>query len=80
MADVDGEPLLLHLDNWTYLSFNSIGARIWELLETPRSEDDLVALLAEEFDAEKSVIARDVNAFLEVLRRDGFVACTEDAL
>jgi hypothetical protein len=79
VAEVDGEPLLLHLDSWTYLSFNPVGARIWELLETPRGKAELIGLLGDEFDADDAVIARDVTTFLDGLESDAFVVVAAGA-
>lgn len=40
------------------------GAAIWEILEPPISEAELVELLIEVFDAEADVVAADVHALL----------------
>lgn len=37
--------MLFHRDRHTTVVLNPLGARIWELLETPRAEDDLAEIL-----------------------------------
>lgn len=73
-ADADGQPLLLHVTNWTYLSFNEVGGRIWQHLAEPRSRDELLGLLASEFDAPGAQIGADLDTFVSVLKAKGFLA------
>ncbi|HEX9965859.1 MAG TPA: PqqD family protein [Allosphingosinicella sp.] len=72
-AEVDGEPRLLHLRSWTYMAFDPIGERIWELLAEPRDEEGLVQALLAEFDGDEAQIRADVTAFLERLYLQGFL-------
>jgi hypothetical protein len=58
--------------------FNETAARIWELLETPRSIDDLVGALGDEFDAEPAALRREVEAFVTDLGGKGLLAPVSD--
>ncbi len=49
------------------------GARIWELLPECEGEDDIVKALAQEYDAEESVLKEDVKEFLEKLKGYGII-------
>jgi hypothetical protein len=73
VAELDGKPHLLSLSSWTYLSFNGSGARIWELLVEPRERDWLLRRLLEEYDADEEQVGRELDLFLEDLRRKGFL-------
>jgi hypothetical protein len=54
--------------------FNETGARIWELLETPRSVDDLVRALADEYEgATAEGLRREVEAFVADLGGKGLL-------
>lgn len=70
---VDDELVVLNVRAGCYVAIDRIGRRIWELLESPWLVDDLIAVLATEFDADPSVIAADLAAFLHELERDGMV-------
>jgi PqqD family protein of HPr-rel-A system len=55
--------------------FNETGARIWELLETASSVDEIVATLAEEYEAASpDDLRREVQAFLDDLGSKGLAA------
>jgi hypothetical protein len=54
--------------------FNQTGARIWILLSTPRSLDDLATTLADEYDAPLADLRAEVAAFIADLRRKGLCA------
>lgn len=43
---------------------NETAARIWELLEAPRSVDELCEALEEEFEAEPAALRAEVEAFV----------------
>jgi hypothetical protein len=59
--------VLLNLDTGVYFGLNPVGARVWELLETPRSEAEVQASIAEEFEVDPDVALRDVREFLASL-------------
>lgn len=49
------------------------GARVWALLESPRTVRDLLQHLASEFDVDAVACDADVHPFLEMLLRDGLL-------
>jgi hypothetical protein len=72
-APVDDDVVFLNPSTDSYIALDRIGRRIWELLESPRRFEDLVAALAAEFDTEVSVVSADVTAFLGELEREKMV-------
>lgn len=52
---------------------NATASRVWDLLETPRTRDDLVALLGNEFDAPAEALGADVDALLDELGAKGLI-------
>lgn len=66
---VAGETLLVPIrsrvgDLASIYSFNGTGSSIWQLLETPKTVDELVAAVAQEYDAEQERVEKDVKEFL----------------
>lgn len=53
--------------------FNETGSLIWKLLETPRSLEDLVAAVAEEYEAAHERVEKDVAQFVSDMRSAGLV-------
>jgi len=66
--DLDGEAVLLDLSSGTYFGLNEVGTRVWQLLADGRDEDQIVATLIAEYEADPAVIARDVARLLGDLR------------
>jgi hypothetical protein len=66
--DLDGEAVLLDLSSGTYFGLNEVGTRVWQLAAGNRDEAQIVAALADEYDADRAVIAGDVAALLADLR------------
>ncbi len=69
---VDGQAVLVDLDQGRALALNAAGSLLWSRLEG-RSEPELVAALQEEFEVDAQRAAADVREFLALLERRGFV-------
>lgn len=52
---------------------NPTATRIWDLLETPHTPDELVAILTAEFDASPEQLRADLDALLGELASKGLV-------
>lgn len=72
-AEVDGDLVALHIENGTYYSFNETAARIWALLDRPKSVTELCATLAAEFEVDPQLCATEVLLLLRDLEKDGLV-------
>lgn len=72
-AELDGKPLLLNLRDWTHVSLNETGARIWELLAEPTGAGVLLERLLEEFEAPEELLKRDLEGFLRQLGAEGLI-------
>jgi hypothetical protein len=66
-APIDGEVVILSVERGSYFGLDEIGSEIWRRLETPVRVDALCETLVENYDAERSIIERDVLALLEKL-------------
>ena len=69
-AWVGQDHVMMSADTGTCISLSESGGRIWELLEQPRSIDDLCSALAEEYDAEPQALRGDVVEFVERLQAE----------
>jgi len=54
-------------------SLNPVASAIWQALAAPRSTDEVVRVLADEFEAEAAKIAVDVQLFLAEMQSAGLV-------
>jgi len=77
-ASISGDGLvLLDLEGGLVLSSNSIGARIWQLIEQARTTPEIARQLVEDYDVPLDRARRDVLAFVAALMTRGLVR--EDA-
>jgi hypothetical protein len=67
-ADLEGETVILHLESGIYFGLSEVGARIWELIQEPKSVGDVRDALLEEYDVDTAQCERDVLALLASLQ------------
>lgn len=70
---VDGEVVLLNLDDGTFFSLTGTAAAIWALIDGERNRDAMLAELAVGYEAEVETIAPQLDAFVTQLKVAGFV-------
>jgi hypothetical protein len=63
-AEVDGEIVMMSIEQGRYFGLDDIGSDIWKRLEQPCSFVTLVDRLAADYDADRATIAADVEALL----------------
>jgi hypothetical protein len=69
---LDGEAVLIDLEEGRSLGLNAAGSLLWPRLATS-SVDELAELLVAEFAIDHEAALRDVEAFLSLLRARGFI-------
>ena len=70
---MDDTLVLLNPHDGQYFSLDDVGGRIWELADGTRSVSDIVALIAEEYDAPAEAIQTDTLELLEDLAGEKLV-------
>ena len=75
-ATVDQEIVILSVERGSYYGLDDIGSEIWQQLANPVRVDALCATLAAKYDADRSIIERDVLGLLEKLVAEGLVSVT----
>jgi hypothetical protein len=73
-AKVGDELVMMNTEKGNYIGLSEVGARIWELIETPQDIDAVCARLQSEYDVAPRVCRAEVEAFLEELVKHGAVA------
>jgi Coenzyme PQQ synthesis protein D (PqqD) len=74
---VGGEAVILHLDDGIYYSLNAVGARVWALLQEPRTAEELVTHVVDEFDVGSDRCRADVEDLLLALKARSLVVAAE---
>jgi hypothetical protein len=77
-SDLGGEAAILNLKDEVYYGLNPVGARVWELIRTPRTAHEVWEAVAAEYDVEPNRCERDVLALLQKLADVGLVDVADD--
>ncbi|MCX7842831.1 MAG: lasso peptide biosynthesis PqqD family chaperone [Clostridia bacterium] len=72
-VEMDGEVGMLNVDNGKYYSLENVAARIWELIATEKSINDIVSILLEEYEIDKDNCFTQVISFAESLKNEGLI-------
>ena len=69
-SDLDGETVMMSLEQGEYYGMKEVGSRIWSLLAAPICVSDLCSNLMEEYEIDADTCLADVLAFLNELYRE----------
>ena len=64
---VDGEMMMVNIENGNYHALNATGQRIWEILETPQTFEAICNLLESEYNINSETCRTQVQNFLKEL-------------
>jgi hypothetical protein len=72
---IDGETILINLDQGTYHSLSGAGPEVWSLVVDGEPFPSLVNTLSGRHDADEAYVAHEVAGLLRELDRQGLVEC-----
>ena len=64
---LDDEAVLLDLKSGTYFGLNTVGTRVWQLLGEQAALSNVLNTLADEYDAERAELERDLLSLSQEL-------------
>lgn len=67
------EAAILNLKNTVYYGLNPVGARVWTLLQQPRSIGQLRDTLLDEYDVDAGRCESDLLELLEKMKSEGLI-------
>ena len=68
-----GEAAILNIKSGVFYGLDSVGARVWELVQQPRSVSEVRETLLKEYDVEPQRCETDLLALLERLQAEGLI-------
>jgi hypothetical protein len=71
--EVNGETVLLDLEQEFYFGLDKTGTRIWQLLQSGSSVPELIESMLNEFEIDRTTLTKDVDELLEKLSDAGLV-------
>ena len=72
-VELAGEAVILSTKSGVYYGLDGVGARIWQLLKEPKTLQDLLDTILQEFDATADQCEPDLVDLLDDLRSKGLV-------
>lgn len=73
VSDMDGEKVMLSIENGKYYNLGEIGGEIWESIKDPISIYDLIHSLLQQYEVEEEECSNQVISFIDTLVEQGLV-------
>lgn len=73
ISDMDGEKVMLSVENGKYYNFGEIGGVIWDYMKEPIKINQLVAILIDKYDVEQIQCEQQVISFLEQMLAENLI-------
>ncbi|MFL0198645.1 lasso peptide biosynthesis PqqD family chaperone [Clostridium sp. WILCCON 0269] len=70
---MDDEIVMMDISKGKYYAFNSVGSRIWELIEEPLSAKEVISILLKEYNVNVSICTDTVLTFLNGLYNESLI-------
>lgn len=75
-GQLDGEAVLMHMENGSYFGLGNTGSKIWELLDKPMQAGMLCNELTKVYEVDMKTCFEDVRSFLVKLKEAKLITCT----
>ncbi len=76
-SEIDGEVVMLSVENSEYYGMDKVGSRIWQLIEKPISLKELIGMLLDEYEVTEEQCTKDTLMFLEQLMEKDLVEISD---
>ena len=78
-TEVDGEVVMMSIEQGNYSGLDGIGSEIWQLIERPLRVSEICQKMMERYDVDRDVCEKDVLVFLNDLASDDTIQIVADA-
>ncbi len=72
-SDMDGETVMMSVENSEYYSLSTVGTKIYDILSKDMSFKSLIDVLTKEYDVDRAVCEKDTKEFLEELLKKNII-------
>lgn len=73
-SDLGGEAVILHLRSGVYYGLDKVGARVWSLLQEPRSVAEIHDALLAEYEVPPDNCEHELLELLELLAKNDLIS------
>ncbi|MCE7992571.1 MAG: lasso peptide biosynthesis PqqD family chaperone [Roseivirga sp.] len=72
-SEIDGETVMMSVEQGNYYGLNQVGTEIWKLIESPIKVEDICKALVKEYKVEQDTCEKEVLSFLNDLTSEKIV-------
>ena len=76
--DIDGDTVLVSIEQGKYYGMETVGSRIWELIAQQRTVFDVCEALLEEFTVSRETCQQDALVFLNQLAEENLIKVVDE--
>jgi hypothetical protein len=77
-SDLAGEAVILDFKSGVYYGLNEVGARIWNLIQQPKTVSEIRDAIVAEYEIEPELCDRDLKALLQQLEASGLIEVSNE--
>lgn len=77
VSDMDGEKVMLSIQNGKYYNLGTVGGDIWDILEESMSIHQLISKLVALYDVKETECEQQIRPFLEHLLKEELIQLNE---
>ena len=79
-STINKETVILNLNSGIYYSLDTVGVSIWNLIQTPKTIEEIKNALLEEYEIDSDRCDREVLALLQELESVGLIEIKDAAI
>lgn len=72
-SELDGEAILLNLDNGFYYTLNPVGCEVWKLMDGCRTLTEISTEIQAQYDVERKQLQEDVCSLFQQLQQEDLI-------
>ncbi|PAU74734.1 PqqD family peptide modification chaperone [Halomonas salipaludis] len=76
-ANIDGDVVMMGVDQGQYYGITGVGSRVWELLENPVSIDGITEVICQEYETDPATCREDMSKFVNDLIKIDLIEVVE---
>ncbi|AIQ11467.1 metallophosphoesterase [Paenibacillus durus] len=73
VSDMDGEKVMLSIQQGKYFNLGQVGGDIWSIISTPRSVKEIIESLQQIYEIDADICEQDVIPFLQSLLKEDLI-------
>lgn len=77
-ADIDGDVVMMGIEQGEYYGITGVGSRVWELLAAPITIENIAQVISTEYDTEEAACLADMKKFIDELIELDLVSVVEE--